>query len=283
MKSFAALFVAICGVLCSGALAAPPALHLQCTPSLLPLAKDLVRPLQEEGIEIKLVEEAGNAQVASALGAGAIDVALLSRPLTVDERVSNPQLHYSENTIGRQVVAVVVSRLVWEGGVQALKREQVLNLYENKVRNWKEVGGEDRPTQFFEPAHEKGPWEIFATWLYGDVHRAPAVPWQVLADGAETQSALQFASGAISVAALRWADRHDLFPLALIDDTGKAIEPTPANIRDGSYPLQRPVVVVFPREPAAEKKKFLEFLMGEKGQPILAAHDYVPESTFKAP
>ena len=283
MKSFAAFLIAVSCVLCTGALAEPPALQLQCTPSLLPLAKDLVHPLQEKGIEIKLVQEAGNTQVASALGAGTIDVALLTRPLTIDERVSTPQLHFSETTIGMQAVAVVVSRLVWEGGVQALKREQILGLYENKVRNWKDVGGEDRPTQFFEPAHERGPWEIFANWLYGDVHKAPGVPWQVVADGPDTQSALQFASGGASIAALRWADRHDVFPLALIDDSGKTIEPTNANIANGSYPLMRPVIVVFPREPAAEKKKLLEFLLGEKGQRIVADHDYVPASAIKTP
>jgi phosphate transport system substrate-binding protein len=283
MKSFLSLLVAISGVLGADVLAESPPLQLQCTPSLVPLAKDLVHPLHDAGIEIAIVPEAGNAQVATALGAEQIDVALLTRPLTIDERVSNPQLHFSETTIGMQVVAMVVSRLVWEGGVQALKREQIMGLYENKIRNWKEVGGEERPTQFFEPAHDKGPWEIFAKWVYGDVHKAPAVTWQIVADGADTQSALQFASGAISVAALRWADRKDVFPIALIDDSGKTVQPTIANMRDGSYPLMRPLVAVFPREPAAEKRKLLGFLMGEKGQQIVAAHDYVPEASIKAP
>ncbi len=73
------------------------------------------------------------------------------------------------------VVTVVVARTVWESGVHALKREQILGFYENKTRSWKEVGGEDRPMIFFDPAHERGTWEIFAAWLYGDIQRAPAV------------------------------------------------------------------------------------------------------------
>jgi len=77
MKFFAPFFFVFSGVLCAGALADPPTLRLQCTPSLVPLAKDLVGPLHEEGIEIKVVDEAGNAQVASALSTGAIEVALL--------------------------------------------------------------------------------------------------------------------------------------------------------------------------------------------------------------
>jgi phosphate transport system substrate-binding protein len=279
MKFPGLLCFAILALLCSR-VRADEAMTLQCTPSLLPLVKDLVKGAKELGLEVKVAQEAGNAVVAADLAGNAIDVALLTRSLTVDERVSNPGLHISETTIGTQVVAVVVARLVWESGIQALKRDQILGLYESKLRNWKDLGGEDRPAQFFEPAHDRGVWEIFASWLYGDIHKAPGVPWQIVADGPETQTALQFSSGAASVAALRWADKHDVFALGIIDDAGKAIEPTKANIVSGAYPLVRPVVVAFPRTPASDKRKFLEFMLGEKGQQIIAQHDYVPQSAL---
>jgi phosphate transport system substrate-binding protein len=282
MKSFAFLLAVVSGLFCASALAEPP-LRLQCPPSLMPLAKDLIRPLHEEGIEVQLVNEAGNAQVAADLSAGDIDVALLSRRLKIDESVSNPAMHFVETTLGTQVVAVMVASTVWTGGVHALKRDQIANLYENRVHSWKEVGGEDRPMVFFEPGHDKGFWEIFVTWLYNDIHLAPGVAWQVVADGPDMKSALEFASGGISVGNLRWADRKVVYPLALIDDSGKAIEPTKANILDGSYPLTRPVVVVFPRQPAAEKKKMLEFLVSEKGQQIIGAHEFIPQSELKKP
>ncbi|MEI9892810.1 MAG: hypothetical protein WDN28_02555 [Chthoniobacter sp.] len=76
MKTFPAFLIALSVLLCARTMAADPALRLQCTPSLIGLAKDLVRPLREQGIEIRLVEEAGNTQVVGALGAGNIDVAL---------------------------------------------------------------------------------------------------------------------------------------------------------------------------------------------------------------
>ena len=46
---------------------ADPVIRLQATPSLVALAKDLVRPLKEQGIEIKVLEEAGNSQVGGSL------------------------------------------------------------------------------------------------------------------------------------------------------------------------------------------------------------------------
>jgi len=283
MKFLSALLVAASGLFCLPAQAADAVLRLQCTPSLLPFARALVKPLQEQGIEIQLADPAGNNQVVTSLSSGEVDVVLLSRRMKVNERVGAPDLHFTEQTLGIQAVAVVVAKNVWDSGVHALKREQIASFYENRSTRWKEVGGEDRPMIFFEPVHDNGAWEIFATWLYGDIQRAPAVNWQVVNDGRDTLGALQFASGGISVAALRWADRRFVFPLGLIDDAGKTIEPTKESIADGSYPLMRPIVVVFPREPAQEKKKMLEFLVGEQGQKIVADHDYVPQSTLKAP
>ena len=282
MKLLPALLVVVLGLLCLPA-QADPVLRLQCTPSLLPFARDLVKPLKEEGIEVQLADPAGNNQVVSSLSSGAVDVVLLTRRMKVDERVGAPDLQFTEKTIGVQAVAVVVAKTVWDSGIHALNREQIASFYEKRSTRWKDVGGEDRPMIFFEPVHDKGPWEIFATWLYGDIQRAPAVNWQIVNDGSDTQGALQFASGGISVTALRWADRRLVFPLGIINDAGKTIEPTNEGIVDGSYPLMRPVVVVFPREPAQEKKKLLEFLVGEKGQKIVADHDYVPQSTLKAP
>jgi phosphate transport system substrate-binding protein len=200
----------------------------------------------------------------------------------VDERFGYPARHFLEKPLGVQAVAVVVSRAVWESGVHALKREQLIDAYESRARNWKDLGGEDRPLLFFEPAHDRGPWEIFATWLYGDIHKAPAVSWQVVSDGSDTQTTLQFASGAISVAGIHWADRKDVFPLALIDASGKTIEPTVANIASGVYPLTRPVIIAFGNDPTTEKRKFLEFLMSERGQSVVAAHDFVPQSSLPA-
>ena len=260
-----------------------PAIKIEATPSLADFAKDIVTPLREHGIEVKLVQEMGNTQVIAALGTGEIDAALLTRSIKTEERAEYPARQFVEITLGTHAVAMVVSRLVWESGMRALTRDQIINLYERKVRNWKDLGGEDRPLNFFEPAHERGPWEIFAMWLYGDTRKAPGVQWQPVADGPDTQTALQFSSGAISVASLRWIDHRDVFPLAVSDGSGKPIEPTKANIASGIYPLMRPVILALADEPATKKKKLVEFLLSDKGQEIVTAHDFVSQAALKAP
>lgn len=239
--------------------------------------------LRGMGIEIKIGEECGSTQAVAAMGAGEIDIALLGRALTVEEQAAYPDKHFHELQIGAHVVAVIVSRTIWESGVRALTREQVAALYEGKAPSWKQFGGEDRTPKFFEVAHGRGVWEIFATWLYGDFRKAPAVSWEVVANGAEAQNAVQFRSGAVSVAALRWADRREVFPLAIIQDAAEVVEPTAANVAAGKYPLARPVFLVLGDKPMGARRKVLEFFGSEKGQAILAENDLLPAPKLPSP
>ncbi len=271
--------------MCAHALADPdpePDIRIQPTPALADFARDLVQPLRDAGILIKIVKEAGNTEVIQNLGAGEIDAALLTRSVKIEERVAYPAHQFTEVPLGTHALAVVVSRLVWEGGVRVLKKDQIMGLYENKMRNWQAVGGENRPVQFFEPAHGKGPWEIFATWLYGDSRQAPGVPWQTVADGSDTRTAMQFSSGGAAVVAFNWIDRVDVFPVAILDEASKPVDPTVANVAAGTYPLTRPLLIAFADEPVTKKKKIVEFLLSAAGQELISNHDFIPESALKA-
>jgi len=285
MKSLStlAVLVATSLIICPFPVQADGSVRVQGVPSLTRVLKAAAPQLLEMGIEIKVGAECGNGQALAALGNGEIDLALLGRGLTAEERASYPEKPFDELQLGTQTIAVLVSRPVWESGVRALKREQIMELYEGRTSSWKPFGGEDRSAKFFEPAHGSGVWEIFAAWLYGDLRKAPAVQWEVVANGAEAQTAVQFHSGAVSVAALRWADRREVYPLAIIDDSGVAIEPTLANVAAGKYPLTRPVFVVAGKRPAGNRRKVLEFLRSEKGQAVVAGNDLLPVGGSKEP
>ncbi len=279
LMKFLSILVTVVSVfltLCSLPVQATEPVRVQGVAALTRLLKGAALPLREQGIEIKVGEETSNTQAAAALGAGEIDLALLGRALTAEERASHPERRFEEFQVGAQTIVLLVSRQIWESGVRALTREQVAELYEGRATSWKQFGGEERAAKFFEPAHGQGVWEIFAAWLYGDIRKAPAVPWEIVADGREAQTAVQFHSGAISVAAARWADQRDVFPLAIIDDSGEAIEPTPANVAAGKYPLTRPAFVAVGDKPTGNKRKTIEFLRSEKGQAIVADNDLIP-------
>lgn len=263
--------------------AAEPAIRIQGSPVVSRVLKAAVPALREVGIEIKILEDCGSTQAAALLGAGEIDVALMTRDLTGEERAAYPEMRMEDNQIGTQVVAILISRTMWESGVRALTKQQVADLYENRIKNWKELGGEERPIKFFEMAHGRGIWEMFANWLYGEARKAPAVKWETVAQGSDARDSVSFNSGGVSIASLQWADGKEVFALGTREEGGPAITPTMANIAAGKYPLARPVIAVFANKPTGNKKKLLEFLLGEKGQALVSKNELLSLAEVKKP
>jgi phosphate transport system substrate-binding protein len=256
--------------------AEPAAIRVRGVSALSRVMKAAVLPLREMGIEVKVGEDCGNAMALEALGNNQIDIALIGRPVTSTDRAAYPDKSLQEIKLGTQTLAMMVPRSIWESGVRALTKEQVAKIYEGKAATWDEFGGQKRSIKFFEPAHGVGVWEVFVLWLYGDTRKAPAVQWEVVNSGADAQGAVQFYSGGTSVAAVRWADRKEVFPIALIDDAGTPVEPTAANVESGKYPLSRPAYAVVGQRPAGSRRKVLEFLQSEKGRALMIEHDLLP-------
>ncbi len=250
--------------------------RVQGVPVLLRTVEAAVPILKERGVDIKVIGEGGRSQTMAALGTGQIELGLIAKPVTSEERATYPARQLEEYQVGTQAVGLLVSRGVWESGVKALRREQVEKLYEGRIKNWKELGGEDRAVKFYEMKHGNGVWEMLATWLYGDTRKAPGVPWNTVTDGSDAQSAVQFDSGGMTAAAFRWADNRDVFALSIIDDAGNAIAPTPENVAAGKYPMSRPVYIVAGDRPAGDKKKLIEFLLSEEGQALVAKGELLP-------
>ena len=54
------------------------------------------------------------------------------------------------------------------------------------------------------------------------------------------------------------------------------VEPEPANVSSGAYPLRRPVVAVTKKQPTPQAKAFVEFMLSKDGQKTIQEEDLVP-------
>ena len=232
--------------------------------------------LREQGIEVKVSLEVSSTLAAALLGEGQADFALMTRRLTGKDRARSPQKELKEYQLGMQAVALIVSRDVWESGVHALTKAQVLGIYEGTIRNWKDVGGADAPIKFFNSERGRGVWELFATWLYEETRRAPVGKFPITVDGQDARNTVGFTAGALGMAQFNWIDGKTVFGLALNDGDGPAIEPTVANAASGKYPLARPAMIVVGEKPVGAKKKVIDFLLGPAGQELVGQSELIP-------
>lgn len=232
--------------------------------------------LRAEGIELKVSTEGGSTVAIAALGVGQVDLAMTTRPLTAEDRAAFPERRFFETQIGVQAVAVIVSREVWESGVRAVTKQQMLDIYEGRIANWKQLGGNDSALKFFNSERGRGVYELFGVWLYGDLRRAPVGKFPIVVGGTDARDTVQFNSGAMSLATPQLADGRNVFALAIKDEAGTLLEPSIENIRAKTYPLARPTMLVVRDRPAGLRKKVIDFMLSEKGQELVKKSELIP-------
>jgi len=260
------------------ALAAKP-LRVNGSTTVNPIVAEAAEALRaERGLTIHVDTQGGSSGGIAALGDGRAEVAMLSRPIEDEDRTRFPRTRFQGTRIGSDAVALVVSRDVWEGGVKTLSKAQLKGLYEGKIRSWREVGGPDRRIAFFNKEPGRGTWEVFARWLYGDPKAAPLVSLPEVGANEEARNKVASTPGAISQLSAAWADGHRVFALGIRRDDGKTVRPTLAAVRDGSYPLSRPLLVVTHGPPRGEIKILIDFLLGPRGQALVEKHGYLANS-----
>lgn len=229
----------------------------------------------KKGMQIQVDTQGGSSGGISSLADGRVQIGMSSRPINDEDRKKYPSVRFNPVEIGKDAVAIIVSRDVWEGGVKVLSREQAQQIYEGKIKNWKEVGGPDRRIVFFNKEPGRGTWEVFVHWVYGDAKKAPSVSFPEVGANEETRAKVASTRGAMSQLSSSWADNKQVFALGIKTNKGQVVRPDVGHIADGSYPLSRSLFVITNGAPRGESKVMIDFLLGKEGQSLVRKHGYL--------
>lgn len=264
-----------------GALALTPSyaetLRINGSTTVNPVVAEAAEMLRsEQGLTILVDVQGGSTGGIAALGDGRAEIAMSSKPLDDGDRSKFPQTQFHPVIIGYDSLALVVSRDVWEGGIQAISREQMQEIYESEARRWNELGGPDRRIAFFNKEPGRGTWKVFATWLYGNADKAPLVSHPEVGANEEGRSKVGSTRGAISQLSAAWADGEAVFALGIRLDDGTVAQPTAEDSGSGRYPLSRALYVITDGEPQGDAKVMIDLLLSPRGQKLVSKHGYIP-------
>lgn len=267
-------------LLCTILAAAPLAALAQATPGaplggkLLITGSSTMAPMVEElggrfrarhpGLVITVEAGGSGRGVADAL-AGKADIGMASRELNAKEKA------LFAIPIARDGVAFVVHKNNPVGG---LTRAQLLAVFTGGTADWKALGGPAARIEVVtrKPGHSSleivsqyfgiAPEAIKATHVAGD---SPEVRRLVAAN--------RNAIGFLSAGAVDNAVQHGmrLKPLAL-----DGLTPGIGAVRDGTWPLSRPLNLLTRRVPAGAAKAFIEFALSPAAREVILEHDFVP-------
>ncbi len=261
----------------AGRLSAAEILTAQGSASITPVLT-LITPLMrsEFGIELQISNEGGSSQAINSVGAKNTHVAISARPLSASDRAAFPARNFTEVRIGSEVFALVVASDVWNSGIRVLTQQQMINIYEGRVVNWKALGGEDQEIQFYCPQVGKSAWEHLARWLYGDVRTAPLGKFERVGEHQEARDQVEFHAGAISLVPPKFIDGKRVFALGIQLPGGQIVHAIPEDVASGKYPMMRPVTMVSGDPPTGGIRKMFDFLVSERGQGWVTKSSLMP-------
>jgi phosphate transport system substrate-binding protein len=203
-----------------------------------------------------------------ALASGSAGIALITRPISGDDRAAYPESNFVSIPIGMQVVAIAVSEDLWSAGIHTIRRESIRAIYEQKITNWKQLGGPDQKITFFNFPQGQGIWEIFAQWIYSDNRKAPIPKFEKVTSSEDARDSLEFNPGSIAILGAGAVDSARCHALAIVSGTS-TVSPTPVDVASGAYPVVRPILAVVIGSPTLGVHAVTDFLTSPAGQAIV--------------
>jgi phosphate transport system substrate-binding protein len=145
--------------------------------------------------------------------------------------------------------------------------EQLRDVYNGKIKSWKELGGPNRPVSVVSRDTSSGTYEVWEEKiLKGDKVRADALLVASSGQAVQTVSQNRFAIGYIGIG---YMDKS----VKALKVAGKTA--TAASVRDGSWPIARPLFMYTKGKPAGTIAKFIDFMLSKEGQKVVNEVKYV--------
>jgi phosphate transport system substrate-binding protein len=194
------------------------------------------------------VQTGGSSRGIADTRTGLADIGLVSRALRPDEN----DLHGF--AIARDGIAVILHAA---NPVTVLSDAQIAAIYSGRITHWREVGGSDTPITVVNKAEGRSTLELFLHYFRLE---SPAVKAHVVIgdneQGIKTVAGNPDAIGYVSVGAAEYSAEQGV-PIKLLPMNGVAA--SIATVKDGRFPLSRPLNLVTKPEPQGLSKAFIDY------------------------
>lgn len=251
----------------SGASAQAAATKLVVTGSttMAPLVTEMAQRFEAlyPGVKIE-VHSGGSGKGISDLRAGACDIAMVSRPLLDSER------DLFAFPVARDGVALIAHR---DNPVKNLTAQQTIGILSGKIGNWRMVGGKTGAVTLIWRSKGQGSVELVLEHL--NLSPADVRAHATIVENEAVIKEVAGNPGAIAPVSVGESERKARggAPIKLLAFDG--IAASAKTIRNGSYPLSRPLTLVTRRLPEEADKRFIDFALSGHVADLFAKYDFV--------
>lgn len=236
--------------------------------SVQPLVQDLADIFSEKNPDVTIeVQGGGSSQGIKSAGSGISDIGSSSRDLKAEEKEG-----ITEHVIAYDAIAVVLHP---SNRIDGLTSEQLKKIFSGEITNWKDVGGSDQEILVVTREAGSGTRSAFQELLgleekTDDGTRSLIRDDALVADG----------NGSVKANIASKENSIGYISLGFTDETLKkikvdGIECTTESVKDKSYKISRPFLLLTKGALRPEVKAFLDFILSDEGQELAAA-SYIP-------
>lgn len=208
----------------------------------------------------------------TALINGTTDICNSSRPMKQTE-IEKLKARY--NTLGVQIPCAkdgITIFLNESNPVKELTIDQLSEIYKGKIRNWKDVGGNNAEIRMYGRENSSGTY----TYFHDEVVKADYdAGVQSLPGTAAVVNAVKKDVNGIGYGGAAYAVgvKHCLVKQ---DAKSTAYLPSAENIGNGKYPITRFLYMYLRNRPTGDTKKFIDWILSSEGQMVATEVGYFP-------
>lgn len=243
-------------------------IDIQGSTTVLPLVQILAEEYLEEHPEVDISVSGGGSGVGiTALLDGVIDIAMSSREAKEKEVVAFREKgkELLPVIIAYDAIAIIVHP---SNPVADLTLETLQKIYSGEITNWQELGGAKMPIVPISRDFASGTFEVFNRIVLKGKEVTPKA--LMLISNLAILQEVSSSPGCIGYVGLGYV-RESVKVVAL-----DGILPSWDAVRARTYPLSRPLYLYLDRVPEGAVKDFLNFILSEKGQNIVAEAGFIP-------
>lgn len=161
-----------------------------------------------------------------------------------------------------------------DGKVDNLTSQQLIDIFTGKIKNWKEVGGDDLAIVILNRPKSSGTRATFKKYALNGAEEAEGTALTEDSSGA-IKKALAGTPGAISYLAFSYLDKD----VKVLKYDG--VEPTVENVTTGKYPIWSYEHMYTKGEATGLSKAFIDYMMSDDFKSSITELGYIPNSEMK--
>ncbi|RXK87866.1 phosphate ABC transporter substrate-binding protein [Chlorobaculum sp. 24CR] len=259
--------VAVMGLMGAGNASAAGKITLDGSTTVGPIAKAFASYYKKStGVDVT-VSESGSGNGAKSLINKTCDIANMSRAMKDNELAAarSKGVNPVEHVVALDGIAIIVHP---GNRVSGLSRRQIRDIYSGKVTNWSAVGGPNAPIVMIQRESNSGTQDSFKSLVMGK--EAP------ISKRSETQAS----NGAVKSRVASTPTAVGFVGLGYVDSSVKAlnvdgIAPTVETVKNGSYPVARPLFMYTNGQPTGNVAEFINLNKTPEGKKIISEIGFV--------